>query len=170
MKNLTKTSVLLCVCGIALILGCKKDEVDPVDKLMGLYQSGLIPVGYIPRHNPGFRMRLRKTENGFVHVTAFGVVYGRVPDPNPNLGIRSLVGDFEFPKCKIVFIDTTGANFRAVPFAALIDTEKNRELGQIRYWFGDPNGVKTEYYNLMVNFFVNDSARVNRFVYKWTNY
>ena len=155
--------IVLLLWGVAVMVGCKGDEVSPIDKLMGLYQGDHYPRGFIPKSNPGSRIQLTKTTNDLVSLTVFDVRYR-------NLGTPADIKDFVFPKCRIVFLDTLGSNNIYQPFATIVNTENNVEMGNFRY-FVDYHGVntstKTEYYQLRVDFAVIDKVLFQARLYKW---
>ncbi|TAG42215.1 MAG: hypothetical protein EAZ32_01295 [Cytophagia bacterium] len=147
---------------VAVAISCKSDDVNPIDKLMGLYQGNAYPKGFIPRNNPGSRIRLTRTTNDKVHLIAFDVPYRTI-------GTQTDFKDFEFPNCKIVIFDTSASNNLQQPFARIINTDNNTVMGNFRNYRASHDGVETKYHELRCDFFVVDSAKVLGAFFKWTD-
>ncbi|TAF94050.1 MAG: hypothetical protein EAZ46_11135 [Runella sp.] len=75
---------------------------------------------------------------------------------------------YQNPKsnCKIVFLYT---NSPTQPFATIINTDNSVELGKFSTVteYSYPDGVKTDYYQLEMDFFVTDTVRLSRTRFKW---
>ncbi len=151
---------------MALVVSCKSSEVNPIDNLVGLYQGDTYPKDYVPPYAYSSRITLKKETDGYIYMTAYEVRYKTVLTQEH--GFEDFYKDVIFPKCKIVMIDTTGLVGNP-HFAKIINTENNEELGRIRNWVANPNGVKTKYFQLQVDFFVNDTIHFFPNVYKWAD-
>ncbi|TAG24622.1 MAG: hypothetical protein EAZ32_19880 [Cytophagia bacterium] len=75
---------------IAVMLACKSDEINPVDKLMGLYQ-GTFPKGVIIMNTLN-NVRLKKNGD-FVHFTAYDVLFQKIRIPTTG-GFEDRYKDF----------------------------------------------------------------------------
>ena len=164
MRRKTIGLLLTWALGAAVMLGCKGDEVNPVDKLMGLYQGGFYPKGVIIL-NVGSNIRLQKN-NDLVRLTVFNVLFQKILIPATG-GFEERYKDFDYPNCKVLFLDTLGANNPTQPFAKIINTDNNTELGEISNRTYYPEGIETKYYQLNVDFFVADTVKISRTRFKW---
>ena len=163
MRKKTIGLLLTWALGAAVMLGCKGDEVNPVDNLMGLYQ-GPSPKGVVVLNVIG-NIRLQKN-NDLVRLTVFNVLFQKILIPATG-GFEERYKDFDYPNCKVVFLDTLGSNNPAQPFAKIINTDSNTELGEISNRTYYPEGIETKYYQLNVDFFVTDTVKISRTRFKW---
>ena len=152
-----------------MILSCKSDEINPIDKLMGYYFAAILPKDYVDRINSSSirTIRLEKKTGDIVILTANNVLYKR--SISSGGGYEDFYKDFVFSNCKIILLDTLGLGNKNPPFAKIINTTNNTEMGNIRSWVSYPDGIKTNYYRFETDFFVTDSLKYPSYVYKWAD-
>jgi hypothetical protein len=148
MRNQYVRLWLLGLCSVVMILSCKRNKVDPIDKLMGFYFD----------YTQTARMKLEKKTDNTIHLTVLNFVFRR--QLNATGGYSTYSKDFEFPKCKIIPLDTNGLGDINTDFAKIINMDNNTEMGRIsKLSFPGSNGTKRDFYRFEADFFVLDTAR-----------
>ena len=154
---------------MVMMLSCKSDEIDPVDKFIGVYFADTYPkdFAYPAGSLASNTISIRKQSSDLVSVTIYNKSYKTILTPYD--GYQSFSKDFEFPNCKMVALDTTGIAYLNPHFVKIIDTSNNMEIGKIKKWDGVvPVGgdFPLNYLRFDFNATVLDSIRIGFTGYK----
>ena len=113
------------IIGIILVIwSCSKEVVNPLQKYWGIYDyyisgpTGSDDKGNFPIGNG--RLVIREASDNKVSLTIYEFDL-------PNEKVTTL------PSCEIISIDTTGNKYQ--PFARIVNTQNNIEIGKIRFWY-----------------------------------
>lgn len=149
-----------------VVVGCKNDDVNPVDKLMGFYEGQSLP----GLTSVGLTFRFEKKSKDQISIELKQFRYKR--EAPPNRGYIDYFLDHKFPNCKMVFVDTTGVKptadstgliFKKATFAKIINNETNRELGTLSGYESRSQGKTIVF---VPNFYVRDTIKVFGFAFK----